>query len=103
MICYAFSPSEVCTLQEHMAPTTAPRRRWRRRWPTILGILAIILVVLCLAGVFIARSILVGRDSAARARADLAAADGSAVGLVAGSYPAFWASRLTRINALRSE
>ncbi len=49
-----------------MAPTTAPRPRRRRlRWPTILGIAALVLVILCVAGVFIARSMLVGRDSAA--------------------------------------
>ncbi|MBX0329534.1 HlyD family efflux transporter periplasmic adaptor subunit [Oscillochloris sp. ZM17-4] len=48
-----------------MTATNAPRRRRRVRWPTILGILALALTALCVAGVFIARTILVGRDSAA--------------------------------------
>ncbi|NTW03435.1 MAG: biotin/lipoyl-binding protein, partial [Oscillochloris sp.] len=47
-----------------MTPTTIPKRRRRFRWPTVIFILILILTILCVAGVFIARYFLVGRDSA---------------------------------------
>lgn len=43
-----------------MASTTVPKRRRRIRWQTIALISVLILITLCVAGVFIARRILVG-------------------------------------------
>ncbi|NTV65510.1 MAG: HlyD family efflux transporter periplasmic adaptor subunit, partial [Oscillochloris sp.] len=47
-----------------MAPTTVPRRRRRMRWPTIIGILVLVLAIVCVVGVFIARRMLVSGDNA---------------------------------------
>lgn len=43
------------------SPTTPGRRRRRIRWPAILATLAVALIILCVAGVFIARQRIVGR------------------------------------------